>query len=143
MRQTCCALLFFAALSALGAEVYRSVDENGVVRYSDRPDSDSELVYVATLRGSTTRSAPSQRASEPETEQPPVTGGEIVEGPSAAERAEEKRRNCEIARERVARYRESRRLFRELPDGEREYLSDSEIVEARSSADADVGRWCG
>lgn len=145
MRHLCCALLSFATVTTtLAAEVYRSVDENGVVVYSDRPEPDSERIYVATTRPATTsRSLPraTEEPAEPDAA-PRVDGGEIPREPSAEERAMERERNCTVARERAERYRVSRRLYRNLPDGEREYLSDDEIDQARSRADADVARWC-
>jgi len=145
VRYLCCALLSFATVTtALAAEVYRSVDENGIVVYSDRPEPDAERVFVATTRPATTpRSVPRAADSAAADAPPRVDGGEIAQEPSAEERALERERNCTVARERAERYRVSRRLYRNLSDGEREYLSDDEIDQARSSADADVARWCG
>lgn len=144
MRRLSCALLFFAAASSLAAEVYRSVDENGVVVYSDRPDREgTERVFVATTRPPTPTPRPAASASKDEpSSDPEAIGAETRLEPSAQEVAEERRKNCEIARERAERYRASRRLYRNTSDGEREYLSDAEIDEARASANADVERWC-
>ena len=50
---------------------------------------------------------------------------------------------CEIAREREQRYTVSRRLFRTNAAGEREYLDDAAVAEARAKAAADVKDWCG
>jgi hypothetical protein len=60
----------------------------------------------------------------------------------AARKAERRAENCAIARGRVERYSISHRLYRSLPDGEREYLSDAEIDEARARAEADTKEWC-
>jgi hypothetical protein len=60
----------------------------------------------------------------------------------AARNAERRVKNCEIAQDRVERYEISHRLYRTTPDGEREYLSDAEIDEARTRAQADVQEWC-
>jgi ABC-2 type transport system ATP-binding protein len=53
------------------------------------------------------------------------------------------RMRCEIARERVQQYTVSRRLFRTNAAGEREYLDDSAVAEARAKAAVDVEDWCG
>ena len=45
--------------------------------------------------------------------------------------------------ERMDRYTVSRRLVRTNADGEREYLDDSAVAEARAKAAADVQDWCG
>jgi hypothetical protein len=78
-----------------------------------------------------------------ESSQPEVLGGQIRVERTAAEIAAEKERNCVAARERADRYSTSQRLYRTLPNGEREYLSDAELSEARAKADADVVNWCG
>ena len=64
------------------------------------------------------------------------------EGPTAAQLRLERQKNCEIARERQERYTLSRRLFRTNAAGEREYLDDAAIAEARAKAAADVQDWC-
>ena len=46
------------------------------------------------------------------------------------------------AQERYKRYTESRRLFRETPDGKREYLTDKELTEARARAKQTVIDYC-
>ena len=51
---------------------------------------------------------------------------------------EQREKNCETARERSDRYTLSRRLFRTNAAGEREYLDDAAIDEARAKAAADV-----
>jgi hypothetical protein len=78
----------------------------------------------------------------PESSQPEVLSGQIRVERTPAEVAAEKERNCAAARERSDRYKVSQRLFRTLPNGEREYLSDAELDEARAKADADVANWC-
>jgi hypothetical protein len=137
-------LLALLGAVAHGAEVYRSTDANGVVSFSDRPQgANSEFVIVATPRPGTpapqrpARTAVGNAAAAATT----VTQSEPP-AQTPAERAAERRENCASARERVERYAISHRLFRTLPDGEREYLSDSEIDQARSQAAADVENWC-
>jgi hypothetical protein len=49
---------------------------------------------------------------------------------------------CQKAQERYRTYIESRRLFRQTPDGKREYLTDAEISAARIQAKQDVDSYC-
>jgi hypothetical protein len=138
--------------AALGAEVYRSTDPDGTVVYTDRPRGDnSETIYVATPRASAPRAsvAPTAAANAAAAQAAPLAAaqrqGQAQEQPAeptAAQLREQRAKNCEIARERQERYSISHRLYRTLPSGEREYLSDAEIDEARSRAAADVGTWC-
>jgi len=134
-------LALLAAGTLHGAEVYRYVDEDGTVAYSDRPVGQNAETIVVTTR------APIVPPPPAATTQPdPVAGEETVERqrrePTPEERAEDRAANCAIARERLERYAISRRLFRPLPSGEREYLSDAEIDAARAGAAADVEEWC-
>jgi hypothetical protein len=68
-------------------------------------------------------------------------GRERVE-PTPAERAAERAKNCQTARERQEKDAISHRLYRELPNGERAYLNDAEIDEAKAKAAEDVKTWC-
>lgn len=149
MRQLAYAFVAILAFPALGADVYRSIDANGNVVYSDRPENDeTQLIHVATSAPAASASraggATASSAGEPAaaTAPPEVSGGEIREEPSPEELAAERERNCELSRERAERYRISHRLYRTLPNGEREYLSDAEIDDARAKAEADVANWC-
>jgi hypothetical protein len=135
------------AIPLAAAEVYRSLDAEGNVAYSDRPEgTNPERVFIATQRpASSPRPAarPAAAATPAAAQQPEVLGGEVrVERPPQEIEAE-RQRNCAVARDRAERYKVSQRLYRTLPNGEREYLSDAELDEARAKADADVANWCG
>lgn len=134
-------LAVLAASTLYGAEVYRYVDENGNVGYSDRPVGQNPEPIVVTTYTPIVPSAPTPTpaAAQPD---PETTDETVRREPTPEERAQDRAANCTIARERFQRYAISRRLFRELPDGEREYLSDAEIDEARAGAAADVEEWC-
>ena len=134
-------LALLAAGTLHGAEVFRYIDENGNVAYSDRPIGQNAESIVITTNAPIVpprAAAPAQ----PETTTPEETGDRQRREPTPEERAADRAANCTIARERNERYAISRRLFRELPDGEREYLSDAQIDEARARAAADVEEWC-
>jgi hypothetical protein len=145
LRISAAVLLATLALPLCAAEVYRSQDADGKVVYSDRPAEGSERVFVATSRISSTPRQPVTNGGPAATQssQPEVLNGQIRVERTADEVAAEKERNCVAARERADRYKVSQRLYRTLPNGEREYLSDAELDEARAKADADVANWCG
>lgn len=136
-------LIFLSALSvsALSAEVYRSVDSEGNVIYSDRPPAGG----VPTERVTVENRAPSNPvpiarvrtpASDDSAAEPAEADIDVVQTPET--RAE----NCALARERNARYETARRLYRESPDGERAYLDDEQIDAAKARAQAEVDEWC-
>jgi hypothetical protein len=129
----------FAAAPLWSDEVFRSVDADGNVRYSDRPEgNDVEKVFIVVPRG---RATPRPAVTAPPAPEP-AEQAEAPASPPAAPTAEERARNCATATERLERYEVSHRLYRTRPDGEREYLSDAEIDEARARAAAEVQNWC-
>ncbi len=134
------------AMAAPAAEVYRSVDPDGTVRYSDRPDGDDvETIVIAIQRpgGTPPAAQPAAAAPTPEAAPESTEDAEPEEPePTSRELAEQRAANCSVAQERNDRYQLSRRLFRAGEDGEREYLSDAELDAAKAGAAADVEKWC-
>jgi hypothetical protein len=143
------------ATAAQGAEVYRSKAKDGSVTYSDRPENENSE-FVTTVQGpraagaqATTAAQRTQRpgagarpadSSAPEAAAPPAP---LPPGPTAAELREKRQKNCDIAKEREQRYEVSRRLFKTNEKGEREYLDDKAVAEAKAKAAQDVKDWCG
>ena len=143
MKRLAWSILVLLPLAASADEIYRSVDENGIVIYSDRPTPNSEEITINAPRPSSSANSASQ-AAQP---RPSTAGSRLVaELPppqrQPAEIAANRAANCEIARQTAETYNNSRRLFRTLPDGEREYLDDEELLAARASAESDVAYWC-
>src|SRR5262245_59152036 len=124
-------LTLVGAVAAHGAEVYRSTDANGVVVYSDRPQSeDAKPIFVAAIpRSRSQSSAPAAAAkpsataaqTEPANKDDPNRGirGETQ---TPQQEAEVKAKNCEIAKQRQATYTQAHRLYKSTADGGREYL---------------------
>jgi hypothetical protein len=147
-------LLAFLGTAATGAEVYRSTDANGVQTFSDRPNGNSEAIYVATPRpgrpGNTVaaRPAPAQAnpaaaTAEAAPAAPPARPPPAEATPAErAERAAIREKNCGIARARSEKFQVSHRLYREEANGERVYLTAAEMDEAKARAAADVATWC-
>jgi hypothetical protein len=151
------ALLLTLALAAtaVGAgEVYRSVAPDGTVIYSDVPEGpNAEPIYVAVPRAA---SQPAPRPVVRTASTGPASPGQSGQAPAAASQAaaqssgvakalptaEDRAKKCETARQRAESYGAAHRLFRTLPNGEREYLSDAEIDEAKAKAAADVEASC-
>ena len=149
LRLATLTILALAALPVLAADVYRSVDENGNVVYSDRPSGQDtrrvELVVSAALSAPRPSAAASEGVLSGDAAgmQSEDLTAEVRVEPTPEEIAAERTRNCAVAQERAERYRVSQRLYRTAANGEREYLSDAELDDARAKADADVANWCG
>jgi hypothetical protein len=140
-------LLALACTAAFGADVYRTTAPDGTVSYSDRPQgSDSQFVFSANPGATRTAQAQTPGAAAandaavaPEAPSAPTQ----QEGPTSAQLRAERQKNCEIARETQQRFELSRRLFRTNAAGQREYLDDTAVAEARAKAAQDVEDWCG
>lgn len=142
-------LLALLGTAAYGADVYRSTAPDGTVSYSDRPQGADAQFVLATQRGArapaTTPPAGNAGEANPAEDTPPQAAADpapLPDGPSASELRAQRRKNCDIARERQERYSLSSRLFRTNAAGEREYLDEAAVAEARTKAAADVEDWC-
>ena len=142
-------LAFTLTLSgnAIAGDIYKWVDAEGNVHYEDRPLSDG-AERVAIESRSTDRAAASAQASataESWAEARAARREARDEQPSAEElraEAEEKRQQCAAYREKLQQMLTSRRLYREGENGERVYLDDSQIDEARATATTQVEEFC-
>ncbi len=125
MRILMLALLLCGTAGAQTAPMYRTVAADGTVTFSDLPLSDQSEMITVLVRAGATSSQSNAAASE---------DAESL----AAEMAE----NCTRAQEQERSIANSARLYRVLPSGERQFLTDEEIAEAREKAAADVAQWC-
>lgn len=147
MRMNCKQTLVLAAAaaslvagSAIASDIYRYTDADGNVHYVDRPSgADTEQRVAIASRRSAPSPSPS-RSVQPQTTAAGAPAEAAVPEPTKKTRSE-KIAEKKAREERCASYRAkletmvtSRRLYRETDDGEREYLSDAEIDDARAKA---------
>ena len=156
MRKLAVMLMVFGsslATGALAAEIYKWVDEDGNVHYGDRPTgegvteqsqiervavtsrpTDAEQVQAgidARLERQSVRADARAAREEEEKEQEALRA-------EAAERAEK----CATYRERLQRFVQSRRLYRVDDSGERTYLDEGQMEEARTRVQQQVEEYC-
>jgi hypothetical protein len=152
-----CALLLAGVAAVAGAEtVYKWVDTAGQIHYTDLPprQAGAKVLGVYQKEAGTIQEdesddytdesdpgAPPEIDSEsPSTPEPPVSQEAMAAAQADAEKA--KVEQCKAAQDRYQRYIDSRRLFRETPDGKRVYLTDKELTEARARAKQSVDDYC-
>ena len=138
MRYTliCCCLIL--SLPATASEVYRWVDDQGVVHYTDRPDRQGAERLTVRV------SAPSETAPRVSA-QPRAQGGELMTESVAEQQAAEaaaREANCQSAAQRLQSLQAAPRLYREGAGGAREYLDDAEIELVLAEAAELVEAWC-
>ncbi|MGD9387436.1 MAG: DUF4124 domain-containing protein [Gammaproteobacteria bacterium] len=135
-------LLTLAAVTAHAEDVYRTVQSDGTVVYSDRPlSSDSVKITLNTRLSEEARVAAEASAAAAAAAAQAGSGDDDM----AAALAEQQRLRaeaCQKAREALALYERSPRLYETLPDGGRRYLSDEEIATARMEARRAVADFC-
>lgn len=154
------ALLLAGVAAVAGAEtVYKWIDTAGQVHYTDLPPRQAGAKVLGVYQreagtvdgeesGDTddyseegdTGEPPETGSEQPSTPEPPVSQEAMAAAQADAEKA--KVEQCKAAQDRYQRYIESRRLFRETPDGKRVYLTDKELTEARARAKQAVDDYC-
>jgi hypothetical protein len=142
---TTAALVFSGA--ALSGEIYKWTDEDGNVHYEDRPTGEEvELVAFTTSTDSSAvrASIDARRANESaRADKRSKRDEDAVEAADAQLAADQRIKNCQESRTRMETYLTSRRLYKEGADGERVYLDDTQIMDARSEAQEDIQKYCG
>lgn len=142
-------LLLTAVTSLVLADtVYRAVDSDGQPIYADRPLEGYHEAFELDIRHSSSAAIRQQQAASADARkiagiresQDEQIANEAAEADAAI--AAQNAANCAAAKERAARYNNNRKLYKPLPNGEREYLSDAELDAVRAEAADTVAEWC-
>jgi hypothetical protein len=139
----------FALAPAIRADtMYRTVDAQGQITYSDRPLSPSSQrisVDVTAPNASEAVRLSKVQAAESAADQERMQKSQhdAEEAKKAAARDAAQQQRCTAARGRYASYAAGGRLFRTDADGNRVYLSDEDIDEQRTLAKAAMDSACG
>jgi hypothetical protein len=134
--------------SAASADVYRYVDSKGNVQYTDKP----ALLPAQKIAVQSRPTDATEVDAGAEAEQARTAAADAARQQAAARQADQnkagkvtataKAEQCAKARERNDSYATSKRLYETLPDGERRYLTDAELDEARARAEKAVAEMC-
>jgi len=142
-----CAALMASGLAVAG-EIYKWTGEDGNVHYEDRPVGKTDMEHVDVVSRNTdntvvqarldadreARAASRQVASEA----PPKMTREEIRGEQQA-----RQEKCQQYRSQLESFLRSQRLYKEDNAGEREYLSEDEIMAARSRVEGQIQEYCG
>lgn len=131
LRILATALFALAGATAAHADVYRWVDSNGTVQYSDRwvPGS----VLVKSDKSKTSGTAPSETPAQAASTPAPVARADAILAQERDQRtvnadvAKVREEQCKKAREAYDSAVQRPRMYTETKDGQRAYLSDAEI----------------
>ncbi|MEE9253617.1 MAG: DUF4124 domain-containing protein [Pseudomonadales bacterium] len=145
------ALLFLALPFLLGAEVYRWVDEEGVVHFSERPARNTTAERISVSSGAGIRRAPAPTAlAEPTTGTDSLTTKQQAlqdqlnqqASTRLREIAKTRGKNCEIAQSRFDDLTQYARIRIRGDDGEYRVLSEEDRVSEINQAKANVVEFC-
>ena len=150
LRLLLCTALISLSTGLFAAEIFKWTDADGNVHYGDRPtagdQANFETIAVASRR---TDSEQVQAGIEARQERD-AARAEARDARAKAEEeaekelaeAEERSRKCDQYRARLEEFITSRRLYRVDDSGERNYLDEVQIQEARSKAQQKVEEYC-
>jgi hypothetical protein len=151
MLQKTVLLLATAALgcssAVLSGEIYKWIDENGNVHYEDRPLGEQvqrvDVISSNTDNAAVQASIEARRARETERAEARTQRGEQEQAAAeATAEAEQRGAKCQESRARMESYLQARRLYNENAAGEREYLDDDGVMQAREKAQAQIQKYC-
>ena len=139
----------FCASAAMAGEIYKYTDDDGNVVYLDRPTAQPGGERVDIVSRPTDPAQPSRHARRPVPIAPRplknVARRELLRHKAKEADAAEKQERadrCQIARNRMETLVTSRQLFREDENGERNYLDEAQIQEARDKVQAQIEETC-
>lgn len=160
-------MLLFGVLWALNwpaqAEIYKWVDKDGTVKYTDTPPPSGaktlgtlrkKVIPSATVPNSSSNTTVTPAQSSVASEQPDATNKEMekkkreideVEKRNKAEKeaqAKQKQLNCSAARSNYQSYSQGGRIYKTNEQGERIYLGDKELADGAAQAKREIDQYC-
>jgi hypothetical protein len=131
------ALLICLPLCAAVADIYRSVDAQGHVQYSDTPSPGAELITSsAEIRPESTTSTSAESTSKSRLLQESQHVSATLATQAAQQEVEREvsalhRQQCKQAQQVYQQSIQARRIYKVGPGGERNYLTDDEADQQR------------
>jgi catalase len=142
---TIAALCFSGA--ALSGEIYKWTDSDGNIHYEDRPVGKQvqrlDVISRNTDNSSVQASIEARRERETARNEARTKRGEEEQAAASARaEAEQRAAKCEESRARMESYLQARRLYNENAAGEREYLDEDGVMQAREKAQEQIQKYC-
>ncbi|MCF6209589.1 MAG: DUF4124 domain-containing protein [Gammaproteobacteria bacterium] len=139
--------LLCATTSTLAGKVYKWTDSEGNIHYGERPPSTQAKEVDIHKAPPSSRNALPAGNSLQETNKLLVTlqkeRQQKAEKKATAEKERKAREaNCSRSKRRLAGYRIGGRIYEIDEQGERSYLSDSDIQQRLEATQKEVGKWC-
>ena len=126
-------------------EIYKWVDEDGNVHYSQDPQHRGAQAMNIKVPKSSSPSSQEQSttAAQPQTDNQDTTEEQQALNEAAANKQEEaQKKNCQIAMKRLATISAGGRIYEVDDKGERVYWDDNTRTAKLAEAQKDVDQWC-
>ncbi len=138
-------LLLATATPSHAEEIYKSVDAQGHVVYSDRPNTEGARKTEVTVQqadpNEAARLAKERMLLKDEEDQRKKR--ELSDSKAKAQQDAKKKEQCRSAREHYNFLKDARRLFTPGSEGEREYYTDAQMDAMREEARRTMVAACG
>lgn len=147
--QSIAVLVFcLAVFAAQAGEIYKWVDKDGSVHYSQDPQNQSAQPMKIKIPKTTSSSDENSNQAEPAApqdtpEQPNAGEDNALKETTAKKQQEAHEKNCQIAMKRLATITAGGRLYEMDEKGERHYWDDETRNGKMADAQKDVDKWCG
>ena len=133
--------------TVVAGEIYKWTDEDGNIHYEDRPIADEverlNVISRSTDNASVQASIDARREHEVQRMDARTQRDEAKQAAAEAKAiAEQREVQCQASRSRMERYLRSRRLYRQDEAGERVYLDEEQIMEAREDTQEMIQKYC-
>lgn len=144
---TLAAVAVAVSAAALAGDVYKYIDADGNVHYVDRPTGEPSEQRLAIVSKPTDQSAVQARVQarvdvrNTAREAAAAAPEEPTREEIRAER-EKRQQECQAFRDRLERFVQSRRLYREDEQGERVYLDEEQTRTARDRVAQQIQEHC-
>ncbi len=145
------ALIMSLAAAAAQADVYRSVDAQGHVQYSDTPSPGAELVHVqrsstsgpAPTAGSAAAAGGAQSVAKANEQSQETLAKQAAQHAVQQDVDQTRADQCAKAKADYEQAVQARRIYKTGANGEREYLSDAEVETQRVNLRLQMQNLCG
>ena len=141
-------ILVLSATDAIAKdEIYRWVDENGVVHFGDRPGGQAGVEKIDIPESQINSTQPTSAAAATDTSQPPSRAQQqrderAEKRKEAAEKKQAIAAGCEQRRQLVAQLEPSTRVMARLEDGTVTRMDDNKRLETLGEAKAYIAKNC-
>lgn len=140
-------LVLSAADAAAGNEIYRWVDENGVVHFGDRPDGQTSVEKIDIPESQINSTQPTSTVATADASQQPSRAQQqrderAEKRKEAAEKEQAIAAGCEQRRQLVAQLEPSTRVMVRLEDGTVTRMDDNKRLETLGEAKAYIADNC-